>query len=309
MKTTVLVILFGIALGLLSCTPANAPSASSPRAFASPDDAATALIHSAADWDIPSMLAILGHDGEDLVASADRAGDKARAAVFVAKANEKHYIAIDPEDPSFATLMVGHEDWPLPIPIIQRDGKWYFDSKAGRDEIIRRRVGANELDAITICRGYAEAQQQYASQVHDDSGVHQYAQRLVSTPGKQDGLAWQNPDGTWGGPAGVVVARGIEQGFAERGEPFHGYYFRVLKAQGPSATLGQMDYVVGDAMIGGFALIAWPAQYRVTGVETFMVGWDGVVYQKDLGPETAAKAGLIERYEPDPTWTRTDDEW
>ncbi len=306
MKET-LVILLVVALGL-SCTPASAPSGGSARAFSSPDEAASALIHATADWDVPRLLVILGRDGESLVSSADRPGDRARAMAFVARANERHHVVIDPSDPSTATLMVGRENWPLPIPIIERDGKWYFDSKAGREEILRRRIGSNELDAIAICRGYAEAQGQYASRIHDDSGVNQYAQRLVSTPGKQDGLAWQNPDGTWGGPAGEVVAEGIEQGF-KRGEPFHGYYFKVLKAQGPSAALGTMDYVVGGAMIGGFALIAWPADYRVTGVQTFVVGWDGVVYQKDLGPDTATVAPMIERYDPDQSWTRTDDAW
>ncbi len=307
MKKTILAILF-TTLGM-SCTPASAPSATSPRGFSSPNEAATALVHATADWDVPQLLAILGRDAESLVASADKPGDRARAMAFVAKANEKRYVAIDPSEPSVATVMVGRDDWPIPIPLVERGGKWYFDAQAGREEILRRRVGSNELDVITLCRGYAEAQQQYASEIHDNSGIHQYAQRLVSTPGTQDGLAWQKLDGTWAGPVGEVVARGIEQGYARRGEPFHGYYFRVLKAQGPSAALGTMDYVVGGAMIGGFALIAWPADYRVTGVQTFVVGWDGVVYQKDLGPNTATTAPLIERYDPDSSWGRTDDEW
>ena len=186
------------------------------------------------------------------------------------------------------------------------DGKWHFDSAAGHDELLKRRIGANELDVITICRGYVEAQQRYASETHDGSGVNQYAQRIISTPGKHDGLAWQNADGTWGGPVGRRVATAIEQGYAAK-EPFHGYYFKTLKGQGPSARLGKLDYVVGGAMIGGFALVAWPVEYGVTGIQTFIVSYDGIVYQKDLGPQTPTLAAAMDRYDPDDTWKRTDD--
>jgi hypothetical protein len=139
--------------------------------------------------------------------------------------------------------------------------------------------------------------------------VNQYAQRIISTPGKQDGLAWQNSDGSWGGPVGEAVAQAIDQGYSSRGGPFHGYYFKVLKGQGPSARLGQLDYVIHGAMIGGFALVAWPAEYRVTGVQTFIVSYDGVVYQKDLGPDTAKIASAMDRYDPDSSWQETDDNW
>ena len=192
---------------------------------------------------------------------------------------------------------------------MEKSGKWYFDAKAGRHEILRRRIGANELDAITVCRGYVEAQEEYALTIHDDSGVNQYAQKIISTPGKQDGLAWQNPDGTWGGQMGEAVAKAIDQGYTGCGEPFHGYYFKVLKGQGPSARLGQLDYVINGAMIGGFALVAWPAEYRMIGMETFIVSYDGVVYQKDLGPDTAKIAAAMDRYDPDKTWHETDDDW
>ena len=174
--------------------------------------------------------------------------------------------------------------------------------------MLDRHIGENELDAITICRGYDDAQKEYAEQIHDDSGVNQYAQRMVSSPGKQDGLAWQNPDGSWGGPVGEVVAKGIEEGYGEKGKPFHGYYFKVLKGQGPDAPLGQLDYVIEGAMIGGFGLVAVPAQYRVTGVMTFIVSYDGVVYQKDLGPDSLDIVKKMERYNPDKSWHRTDDE-
>jgi hypothetical protein len=165
------------------------------------------------------------------------------------------------------------------------------------------------LDAIQICRGFVEAQEEYASTIHDDSGVNQYAQRIISTPGKQDGLAWRNQDGSPGGPVGEAVAKAIEEGYAKKSEPYHGYYFRVLKGQGPAAPLGQLDYTIEGVMIGGFALVAWPAEYRVTGVQTFMVSYNGSVYQKDLGPDSVKIAAAMERYNPDKTWHRTDDEW
>jgi hypothetical protein len=277
--------------------------------FAAPKAAADALIQAAANDDVSAMLKILGKDGEDLVESADTVADKNRAEKFAALAKEKSEVTTDPKNKARATVTVGNDDWPLPIPLVMRNGKWYFDTNAGRDEILRRRIGADELNAITVCRGYVEAQEEYAETIHDDSGVNQYAQKIISTPGKHDGLAWQNPDGTWGGPVGEGVAKAIGQGYTSPTEPFHGYYFKVLKGQGPSARLGQLDYVINGAMIGGFALVAWPADYRVTGVETFIVSYDGVVYQKDLGPDTAKIASAMERYDPDKTWQETDDEW
>ena len=288
---------------------AQPQSETGPEAFTTPKQAADALIQAASDFNVPTLLEILGPDGKDLVVSGDAVQDKNRAAAFAAKAKEKTVVVIDPKDTGLATFTVGSDDWPVPIPLIRKNGKWYFDSKSGHDEILRRRIGANELDVISICRGYVEAQEDYALAIHDDSGVNQYAQRIISSPGKQDGLAWQNADGTWGGPVGEGVAEAIGQGYESRSEPFHGYYFKVLKGQGPAARLGTLDYVVEGAMIGGFALAAWPAEYRVTGVQTFIVSYDGVVYQKDLGPDTTKIASAMERYDPDKTWHETDDDW
>ena len=189
------------------------------------------------------------------------------------------------------------------MPIVKTGKSWWFDSKSGLHEILVRRVGRNELDAIEICRGYVEAQHEYALTKHDGSAVNQYAQKIIATPGKQDGLAWKNDDGTWGGPVGENVAKAIERGYSSKTEPYHGYFFKVLKGQGPAAPLGQLDYVVNGAMIGGFALIAAPAEYRNTGVKTFIVSNDGVVYQKDLGPNTLELAKKIDRFNPDKTWT------
>jgi hypothetical protein len=181
--------------------------------------------------------------------------------------------------------------------------RWLFDSKAGRQELMYRRIGANELDAIEVCHGYVEAQEEYATRQRALYDVSQYAQRIVSTPGKQDGLAWQNPDGTWAGPVGENIARAIEQGYTSSAEPYHGYLFKILNGQGPAAPLGEMNFVVKGVMIGGFALVAAPAEYGVTGVRTFIVSHDGVVYEKDLGPNTFDEFKKMERFDPDKSWT------
>ncbi len=277
--------------------------------FSSPKEAADTLIRSAEAFDVAALEEILGPDAADLIKSADPVADKKRATDFAAKSKEKMSLDVDSKNSKRTILSVGNDRFSLAIPIVQRKGKWTFDTKAGRDEMLMRRIGANELDAIEICRGFAEAQHEYAQEKHDDSKVNQYAQRIISTPGKHDGLAWQNQDGSWGGPVGEGVARALEQGYSKQGQPFHGYYFKILQGQGPAAPLGQMDFVVKGAMIGGFALAAAPAQYRVTGVKTFIVGPSGVVYQKDLGPDTLKAFESLDRFNPDKTWKATDDTW
>jgi hypothetical protein len=277
--------------------------------FDTPKQAADALIQVATNFDPAAAKEILGPDSDDIITSEDPVQDKNRAIAFAEKAKEKNSIEMDKKDPNRAILMVGNDDFPLPIPIVKQKGKWSFDTKVGREEILNRRIGANELNAIQICRGFVEAQKEYATEKHDDSKMNQYAQRIISTPGKHDGLAWQNPDGTWGGPVGEEAAKALEEGYSTgQGKPYHGYYFKVLKGQGPAAPLGQMDFVVKDAMIGGFALAAAPAQYRVTGVQTIIVSHDGVVYEKDLGPDTLKIFQSMDRYNPDKTWTVTEDD-
>ena len=286
-----------------------APAQAKGKEFASAKEAADALVQAAASFDQAALKEILGPDSDDIVSSEDPVQDKNRAVAFAEKAKEKSSIDIDKKKADHAILVVGKEDYPLPIPIVKQKGKWFFDTKVGKEEVLNRRIGANELDAIAICRGFVEAQKEYALQKHDDAKVNQYAQRVISTPGKQDGLAWQNPDGTWGGPVGEEVAKALEQGYTERTQPYHGYYFKVLKKQGPAAPGGETDFVVGGAMIGGFALVAAPAECRVTGCKTFMVGPDGVVYEKDLGPDTLKTFQAMDTYNPDKTWKPTGDDW
>ena len=281
---------------------ASASIAVGAKTFDSPQQAADALVAAAGQFDERLLREIFGPGGEDIVFSGEYPQDRKRAADFAAEAREKKSVSVDSKKGNRAFLLVGNEDWPFPVPIVKLGAKWAFDAKAGRQELLYRRIGSNELDAIDICRGYVEAQHEYALQKREGYDANQYAQRIVSTPGKQDGLAWQNPDGSWSGPIGEKIARAIEQGYSGGAEPYHGYFFKILKGQGPAAPIGEMDFVVKGVMIGGFALVAAPAEYGVTGVKTFIVSHDGVVFEKDFGPATLNEFIQMERFNPDPSW-------
>ena len=282
---------------------AQSGSMSKGTGFATAQEAADALIAAAEKYDETALAAILGPNSYDIIHTGEPVRDKEMSLEFATQARAKQSLSKDPHSANRMILNIGDDDWPFPVPIINVAGKWYFDTNTGRQEILLRRIGRNELDAIEVCRGYVEAQNEYAMTKREESGVNQYAQRIISTPGKQDGLAWQNADGTWAGPIGENVAQAIARGYTSGTQPYRGYFFQVLKGQGPAAPLGEMSYVVKDVMIGGFALIAAPAQYRNTGVKTFMVSNDGVVYEKDLGPKTLEIARRIELFNPDRTWT------
>lgn len=318
----------GVALSQAAATA----SAQGPMAFDTPQQAADAIVKAAADYDVPRIMAIFGPDGKDFITGGDAVQAKNSAAEFVKDAQAKLSITMESSKSPLpvnvvgqstgktttttappqnrAVIIVGEKEWPFPVPMIKKkDGKWYFDAKAGRQQILFRRIGANELDAITVCRGYVEAQQEYAESIHDNSGVNQYAQKIFSTPGKQDGLYWKNANGTSAGPIGDAVAKALEEGYTSGKSGFHGYYFKILKGQGANAPGGAINYVIKDIMIGGFALVAVPAEYRVTGVKTFIVSYEGTVYQKDLGPNSLDIVKKMELYNPDATWKVTDDEW
>jgi len=282
-------------------------AAQTQKTFPTAQEAAAAFIQAAEKWDVAALDQILGAHGEDLTSSEDPVRDKNYAAEFAASARQKTLVKVDPKNPHRAILVVGNGDWPMPIPIVQRNAAWLFDTKAGRQEILYRRIGGNELDAIQICHGYVDAQKEYSLTPHD--GVNQYAQRVISTTGKQDGLVWRNPDGSLGGPISEQLAKALQEGYTDKTKPYHGYFFKILKGQGPAAPLGKMDFVVGGAMIGGFALAAAPAQYRVTGVKTFIVSYQGIVWQKDAGPDTLKIFQEMELYNPDKSWQPTNDSW
>jgi hypothetical protein len=271
--------------------------------FNTPQQAADELVDAAEKFDVHALEEIFGPHGDDIVLSGEYPQDRQRASDFAAEARKKKSVSIDPKKGSRAFLLVGDEDWPFPVPLVKLGGRWYFNAKAGRQELLQRRIGADELDAIDICRGYVQAQHEYALQPREGFDVNQYAQSIISNPGKQDGLAWQNPDGSWGGPIGEKIARVIEQGYSPGAEPYHGYFFKILKGQGPASPLGQMDYVVKGVMIGGFALVAAPAEYGETGLKTFIVSEDGVVYERDFGPGTLNEFTKMERFNPDGSWT------
>jgi hypothetical protein len=270
------------------------------RTFATPQEAIQATVDAADHNDGPALLELFGPDGKDILESGDPAQDKELRADFASSAHEKLQIEQDPTNPDRVTFAVGEQDWPFPVPVVRKDGKWQLDPIGGRLEILARRVGRNELNAMEICRGYVEAQLEYASEDRDKDGILEYAQKVVSTAGKSDGLYSEDaPNNLVSKAFGAATGPG-------KPEPYHGYYFRVLKAQGPEAAGGAFDYVVKGKMIGGFALVAWPAEYGTSGVQTFIVNHEGFVYGKDLGDNTAALARQMTRFNPDKSWRRID---
>jgi hypothetical protein len=291
--------LFGAALLVLT---ACGKETVQQRRFSSPEEAGVAFVQAAEGFDKQALVEILGTEGKPLVSSMDEVQDRNRAREFAAQARAQHRFELD-SSRTIATLVVGKGEWPVPIPIVKDSGSWHFDAEAGAREILLRRIGQNELDAIEVCRGYVEAQREYARTRHDGAQVNQYAQRIISTPGKRDGLAWKAADGSWKGPVGEGIARVIAEGYSDDLQPYHGYYYKVLKGQGPAAPLGELNFVTKGMMIGGFALIAAPAEYLVTGVKTFIVSHDGIVYEQDLGPKTLERFAAMELYNPDSTWT------
>ena len=280
-------------------TGLNAAPQPNQQTFATPNEAAQATIDAAERNDTAAMLKLFG--SKDIVESGDPNDDKASRAEFARLAHQKLQIDQDPSNPDRARLLIGSQDWPFPVPLVRQNGKWYFDSAAGRREILAHRVGENEVNAVEVCRGYVEAQTEYASRDRNADGVLEYAQRIVSSPGKQDGLYTEGSDSFVPKAFANAAMADAAQGGAKL-DRYHGYYFAILKAQGPDAPAGAFNYVVKGKMIGGFALVAWPAEYGVSGVKTFIVNHQGLVYEKDLGPPTATLARQMTRFNPDKSW-------
>jgi len=292
-----------LALGLLVATPIGAARAQEP--FKTPELAIEALVNAARKDDQKAILSILGADGADIASSGDDVADNETREKFVAAYDAKHQVTMDGD--SKAIMVIGQDDFPFPIPLVKKNDAWRFDSAAGREEILYRRIGRNELDAIQASLAYVDAQNEYAEKTRVGA-VSTYAQKIISSPGKKDGLYWPTAGNEDPSPLGELVAQATQQGYKVGGEraPFHGYYFKILNKQGPAAPGGALNYVVGDKMIGGFGLVAYPASYRNSGVMTFIVSHDGVVYQKDLGPKTAQIAERMTSFNPDGTWTGVD---
>jgi len=289
-----------VAAGLVGASLLQA--APNQRTFATPEEAIQATIDAAERNDSAALLQLFGPGGKDIVESGDPAEDKDLRAEFARSAHEKLQIDQDPLNPDLVEFTVGAEEWPFPVPVVRRDGKWQLDSTRGRLEILARRIGRNELDAMEICRGYAEAQMEYASDARDGDRVLKYAQKILSTAGKQDGLY---SDRVANSLVSLAFAQAAEAGQSipgNKSEPYHGYYFRVLTAQGPDAPGGAFGYVVNGKMIGGFALVAWPAEYGVSGIRTLIINHEGLVYEKDLGPSTVEQARRMVQFNPDKSW-------
>jgi Protein of unknown function (DUF2950) len=278
-------------------------AATAQQKFAAPDEAASALAAAIKANDAKSLLAILGPDGEDIISSGDPAADAEKRKEFTEAYDAKHHTDVEGEK---AVLNVGANDFPLPIPLMRKDGMWSFDTAAGREEILVRRIGRNELDAVQACLAYVDAQNEYADRDRGE-GAGVYAQRFVSSPGKKDGLFWR--DDSDPSPLGPLAAEASKEGY-RAGDvgpaPYHGYYFHILKGQGRDAPGGTLNYVVKGKMIGGFGLIAWPAEYGNSGVMTFLVNHAGTVYQKDLGKRTEFIAERTTLFDPDETWKKVD---
>ena len=275
------------------------------KTFATPAEAVQALVKAAEDGNQEEMLAVLGDDGKDLVYSGDQVQDMASMQKFVKSYKTKHTLVT--EDEKTRILQVGPNDWPMPIPIVNDGGKWKFDTAAGKEELLYRRIGRNELGAIAACRGYIDAQNDYATTGHDGLPAGIYARKLMSSPGKQDGLYWDTAEGEPASPAGPLLAEaggeGYEgEGLGRKSQPYHGYLYRILKAQGPAAKGGAKSYLSDGNLSGGVALVAYPAESKVSGVMTFLINQDGVVYEKNLGDKTAEIAGAMTEYNPDSTW-------
>jgi hypothetical protein len=273
--------------------------------FTSAEAAATALVEAAKSGDKKAVLAVLGPQGGQVVTSGDVVADKAARERFIAAYDKKHAVT---EDGDKATLVIGEEDFPFAIPIVRKDDRWSFDTKAGLDEVLRRRVGRNELSAIEVSRAYVQAQNEYAALNPEGQGPHSYAQKIVSSPGKKDGLYWPSAEGQPESPLGDLFADASAEGYKPGAKPipYHGYYYRILKRQGSGAPGGAFDYVVKGKMIGGFALVAYPATYGNSGIMTFMINHDGQVFEKDLGPQTGKAAAAIQAFEPDATWKKVE---
>jgi Protein of unknown function (DUF2950) len=276
--------------------------------FNTPDAAVDALVSAARSGDAKAIVAVLGPDGNAIVSSGDPVADSNTREKFVAEYDAKH--AIESEGDGTQTLIIGDDDWPFPIPLVNKAGEWQFDTGAGLDEILRRRVGRNELSAIEVARAYVQAQNEYAELDPAGLGRGVYAQRIVSHPGKKDGLYWPTTQGQPPSPLGELAARASAEGYkaGKAPIPYHGYYYRILTRQGADAPGGAYDYLVKGKMRGGFALLAFPAEYGNSGIMTLMVNHDGTVFQKDLGPKTAKLARKIESFAPDQSWTMVESE-
>jgi hypothetical protein len=303
-----LVVAFAVALIFLgSYQKADAQQ----KTFKTPEEAVKGLMNAVKSDDTKELLAIFGPAGKEIISSGDKVADKRGEEVFVKDYEEMSRL--ERETDKKVTLVVGNRQWPFPIPIVKKGETWVFDTKAGKEELLNRRIGRNELDTIQTCLAIVDAEREYAMKDRDSNKLREYAQKFWSTPGKKDGLYWEAKEGEEQSPLGPLAARAVEEGYkgrkpGDKPMPYHGYFYRMLKAQGKNAPGGAYDYVVRGKMIGGFALVAFPAEYGASGIMTFIVNHDGVVYEKDLGKETGKIAKAMTKFDPDKTWKKVEEQ-
>ena len=274
--------------------------------FASTEAGTTALVEAIKSNDEPALAAILGPDGSQLISSGDNVADTQSREAFIKAYNEAHKLVL--EGDTQAILVIGKDEWPMPIPLVKSQDGWRFDTKRGAEEILDRRIGRNELNAIQVCLAIVDAERDYVAKDPDGDGIPEYASKFVSTPGKHDGLYWETKSEEPPSPLGPLLAAAARDGYTNSEssslEPYHGYFYKILTKQGKDAPGGAHDYLVNGQMIGGFAVIAYPARYGASGIMSFIVNQDGVVYEKDLGENTAAMASQMTTFNPDPSWKR-----
>jgi hypothetical protein len=280
------------------------------KSFPSPDEAVSVLIDAVKQNNNQQLISIFGPEGEKLIYSGDEVADQADRACFIQKFEEKHRL--DQKNPETNILYVGKHEWPLPIPIVKTRAGWYFDTAQGKEEILNRRIGKNELNVIKVMEAYVDAQREYVRKDWNANGVMEFAQRLVSTEGKKDGLYWPVKEGSKLSPFGPLIAQAVNEGYKEEDKalnPYHGYYYKILHGQGKNAPGGEYDYVVKNKMVLGFGLVAYPAEYGNSGIMTFIVNQQDIIYEKDLGQDTVKIANTMEKYDPDQTWKKVEKEF
>ena len=319
-KIQSLIVVFSIALAPCAALAQHPPAAAVPtvkapaaktaaqKSFASPEAASKALADAVRARDVQTLLAVVGPASKSWLFSGDAVADRADWAKFLAAYDKKNGIVRKSD--TQAVLVVGDDDWPFPAPLEKKGGKWAFDAAAGHEEIINRRIGRNELDTLQTLLAIVDAQREYAAADPDHSGFDAYARRFISSPGKKDGLYWPTPPGTAPSPLGPLVGEATKEGYRlkagqGRPQPYHGYYYRTLTTQGKDAQGGAFNYLVNGRLIGGFAVVAYPAKHGVSGIMTFIVNYEGTVYEKDLGNSTQDNAEKMTRFNPDKTWKRS----
>jgi hypothetical protein len=303
-------IIFAAVLVTLWRPPCAPAAPDNQKTFASPESAVQALIQATRQGDHKTLVAIFGPQGEDLLDSGDAVANRQHREAFLLRYDEAHALVPNPD--GSVTLQIGTDEWPFPIPLVKQGKRWRFDTPSGLDEILNRRIGENELSTIQVCLAIVDAQREYAMKDRDGDGLHPYAEKFVSDAGQKNGLYWPVQEGEEPSPLGALFLKASKEGYdyskpAESGsQPYHGYYYRLLRSQGEHANGGAFDYMVNGKLLGGFAVVAYPADHGNSGVMTFVVNHEGVVYQKNLGPDTEQIASTMSVFDPDSSWDKVD---